>query len=122
MVVPIICRIFAAKLNETIETMSNEELRKQIYNPQKGVEKVVIKICQLFDTRKELNKVRFDHKFKLGGLTVKSVEREHSHSAILVHWKPDFKVSTTSDPFCSAYVLTLKEVNKLYNELKKIIN
>ena len=101
--------------------MSDKEIARQLYRPQWGVEEVVAKMCDLFD-KSSINGVRFDTTFKLGGMSVKLVEREHSHSAILVHWEPDFRISTTSDPFCSAYILTLREVNKLYKELEKRIN
>lgn len=101
--------------------MSDKEAAKLLYRPQKGVEEVVDKMCDLFD-KSSCNGVRFDSTFKLGGVSVKFVEREHSHSAILVHWEPDFSISTTSDPFCSAYILTLDEVTTLYNKLKETLN
>jgi hypothetical protein len=101
--------------------MSDKEAARLLYRPKKGVEEVVAKMCDLFD-KSSCNGVRFDSTFKLGGTSVKFVEREHSHSAILVHWEPDFRVSTTSDPFCSAYILTLREANKLYKELEKNIS
>ncbi len=51
---------------------------------------------------------------RLGGLSVKSIEIDpHEIGGVLVHWYPDYKVSTKSDPFCSAYVLSLAELRKL---------
>ena len=51
---------------------------------------------------------------RLGDLFVKSIEIDpHEIGGVLVHWYPDYKVSTKSDPFCSAYVLSLAELRKL---------
>ena len=100
--------------------MSNKEIAKTLYRPQSGVEEVVDKMCELFDSHR-LHNFTFQHPFKIGDLSVKSVEREKSHSAILIHWEADHNVSTKSDPFCSAYILTLEEINAIYSELKRIL-
>jgi len=98
--------------------MSNKEIARTLYHPKSGVEEVVDKMCELFDSHK-LHNFTFQHPFRIGDLAVKSVEREKSHSAILIHWEADH--STKSDPFCSAYILTLEEINAIYFELKRIL-
>jgi len=100
--------------------MSKKEIARTLYRPKSGVEEVVDKMCELFDSHR-LHNFIFQHPFRIGDLAVKSVEREKSHSAILIHWEADHNVSTKSDPFCSAYILTLEEINAIYFELEKIL-
>ena len=125
MVTSFFLRIFAAlkiskrNMNEKLLT-----LERTLYRPTPKVEGLVLKLCELFD--KPLNNgitityLSFKPNFlKLGDLMVKSIERENSHSAILVHWYPNKTISTKNDPFCSAFILTPKELSKLYDAMKE---
>ena len=70
----------------------------------------------------ETNGMRFDDShLKLDKLTVKMIEIDPQElGGVLVHWYPNFKLSTQTDPYCSAYILTKKEINTLIGEVKKI--
>ena len=119
---------------ETIVKLSNDllngqevnhlETAKLLYHPSKKVETIVTNLITLFDTPLpngvKVTEITFEHNaLPLCGLQVKSVEREDSHCAILVHWYPNYSISTTSDPFCSAFILKYNSLQKLYKEVKK---
>lgn len=67
----------------------------------------------------ETNEIRFDSTFKVDGLYLKSLNIDEI-SGVLVHWEPDFKISTQSDPYCSAYILKPKEIRRLIDKVKAI--
>ena len=103
------------------------EVAKAIYKPKPKVEAIVLKLCDLFDKPLSngvvINGLRFDNShLKIGDLTVKWVYRVENHCGIEIHWYPDYKISTKSDPFCSAFMLTEKEVAKLYREVEKVLS
>ena len=102
--------------------MTDSQLKtaKQLYKPSNEVVNMVGMICALLD-KKGINGVRFDSTLMLGDLQVKWIERENSHCALLVHWYPNYNLSLRDDPFCSAYVLSLEEINEIYSELKRIL-
>ena len=72
----------------------------------------------------ETTSFRFDDShLKLGGLIVKMIEIDPQiFGGVLVHWYPNFNISTQSDPFCSAYMLSEEEINIIIKDVKKIKN
>ncbi len=70
----------------------------------------------------ETNGIDFrDTKLKLNGISVRLLEIDPQELGnVLVHWYPKFDTSTTSDPFCSAYILTPKELRKLIKTITNI--
>ena len=54
-------------------------------------------------------------------MAVKTIEIDPQEiGAILVHWFPNFNISTQSDPYCSIYMLSVNEIKKIHRRLKKI--
>jgi hypothetical protein len=72
----------------------------------------------------ETNGIRFDDShLRLEGLTVKMLEIDPQEiGGVLIHWYPKFDISNTSDPFCSAYMLTINELKKLIKTLQNVKN
>lgn len=99
-----------------------------LYKPSPNVERLVLEICDLFDKPQRngvtLNEIQFDSNFlKLcGGLNVKKVVRENSHSALLIHWFPRFDISSVSDPFCSAFTLRYNSLMKLKRTVEEVLS
>lgn len=96
------------------------KIARSLYKPSKKQEALVTAITDLFDKPLPngvvVTELEFEKKFlNFNDLSVRKVEREHSHSAILVHWYPNHNVSTKNDPFCSAFILEPNELSKLYN-------
>lgn len=103
------------------------ETARALYHPTPKVEALVLKLCDLFDkplpNGVTINGLRFDScKLKVCGLIVKSIVREKTHCGVLIHWYPNFTISTTTDPFCSAFILRYNSLQKLYREIEKIIS
>ena len=67
----------------------------------------------------ETNGIRFDSTFKVGGLYLKSLNLDEI-SGVLVHWEPDYKVSRQSDPYCSAYILTPRELRRIIKKITEV--
>ena len=67
----------------------------------------------------EVNEMTFKDTFlKLGGLQVKMIEIDPQEvGGLLIHWYPNFSISTQSDPFCSVYMLTPREIRRI---IKKV--
>lgn len=57
--------------------------------------------------------------FKLGGLYLKSLNLDEI-SGVLVHWYPNFRISTQSDPYCSAYILTPREIRRIIKKVTEV--
>lgn len=56
-------------------------------------------------------------------LSVRMIEIDPQEiGAVLIHWFPKFDVSNTSDPFCSAYILTPNELRKIIKTLQNVSN
>lgn len=51
---------------------------------------------------------------KVSKINIRSIELEDSHCQLLIHWVPNFHISTLHDPMCSAFILR-------YNSLKKLL-
>lgn len=69
----------------------------------------------------ETNGIRFDSTFKLGDNYVKLLELDEL-SGVLVHWEPDFGISTQSDPYCSAYILEPREIRRIIKKITEVKN
>lgn len=67
----------------------------------------------------ETNSIRFDSTFKVGGLYLKSLNLDEI-SGVLVHWEPDRKVSRQYDPYCSAYILTPRELRRIIKKITEV--
>ena len=67
----------------------------------------------------ETNGIRFDSTFKVGGLYLKSLDLDEI-SGVLIHWEPDFKISTQSDPYCSAYILKPREIRRIIKKITEV--
>lgn len=97
------------------------ETARLLYHPSKEVEGLVVRIVELLEKR-NVNGVRFDDSsLKFDELTVRMILIEHSHCVLSVHWEPNHNISTKSDPFCSAFILTYKELNTIYSKLSKVL-
>lgn len=97
------------------------ETARLLYHPSKEVEGLVVRIVELLE-KHNVNGVRMDNSsLKVGDLTVRMIVIEHSHSVLLIHWEPNPTISTTQDPFCSAFILTYEELNTIYSKLSKMI-
>ena len=90
---------------------------KTLYSPSEEVMEMVTKICELFD-KNNWTIVQIDGKVSFDDLDVLSLEREDSHSAMLVHWRPDRRYTNQRDPFCSAFILKPYELRILYDYVR----
>ena len=107
-------------------TTSQLNAARQLYHPTSKVEKKVLEMVNLFDTPLQnkrgaitITSLSFKKDFiKIGDLSVKKVERENSPSAILIHWYPIPHLSNKTDVYCSAFVLSEKELKLIYNKVK----
>lgn len=109
--------------------MTNQELtnlRVQLYKPTplrlKLVDELISEIKSCFGDKVITDTIEFEHHaFKLGGMWVKSVQTEEKGiGGVLIHWEANFRISTTTDPFCSAYILSTNEVKSLLKYIKSV--
>jgi hypothetical protein len=86
------------------------------------VEELISLIKNCFGNHIETNGIRFDTShLRLGGLTVKMLEIDPQElGGVLVHWYPNFNISTQNDPYCSAYMLKPHEIRKIIHHINKI--
>jgi hypothetical protein len=103
------------------------EIARALYKPTPKVEGLVLQLCDLFDKPLPNGVTITSLTFKegaltLGGLKVKEVIRGGLHCGIVVHWYPNFNVSTKTDPFCSAFILRYNSLEKLYREVEKVFS
>lgn len=70
----------------------------------------------------EVNEMSFVNTFlKLGGLQVKMIEIDPQEvGGLLIHWHPNFSISTQSDPFCSVYMLTPREIRRIIKKVSEL--
>lgn len=99
----------------------NLELIKKIYKPSKLQMRWVNFIKKLLE-QKGVNVSYAEKSIKISGLYLKGVYLEDTHSQVRVEWFPDYTISTNSNPFCSAYMLNVRELRLLYNVLEKTLN
>ena len=109
--------------------MDKKELsftRRALYHPSAGKIKLVnnlIESMKSYAKGVEITDITFkEGTLMLGGLSVKRIEIDpHEVGGVLVHWYPNYKVSTKSDPFCSAYILSLSELRKLISRVDELV-
>lgn len=99
-------------------------IARALYKPTPKVEALVLKLCDLFDDPLPNGVTITSLTFKEGTLTlanlsVREIIRGGQHCGIEVHWYPNHKVSTKTDPFCSAFILKYNSLQKLYREVNK---
>jgi hypothetical protein len=96
------------------------ETARLLYHPSKEVEGLVVRIVELLE-KHNVNGVRIDDSsLKLDELSVRMIAIEHSHCVLTIHWEPNPTISTTQDPYCSAFILTYEELNTIYSKLSKV--
>lgn len=109
--------------------MTNQELtdmRVRLYKatPLKLqlVDELISLIKGCFGNNIETNGIQFDKNiFKLGGLYVRMIEIDpHEFGGILVHWYQKLDISVRYDPYCSAYMLTPKELRKIIKRITEV--
>jgi hypothetical protein len=109
--------------------MTNQELtdmRVRLYKatPLKLqlVDELISLIKGCFGNNIETNGIQFDRNiFKLGGLYVRMIEIDpHEFGGILVHWYQKLDISVRYDPYCSVYMLSLREIRKIIEHIKSI--
>ncbi len=93
-----------------------------IYRPTAKVALITKRIEKLLIDN-ELDEVTLPTNTMLGGLeAIRLTLDKEGYGILLVHWKPNFNISTQSDPFCSSLILRYNTLNKLFNIVKSIID
>lgn len=92
-----------------------EDARK-IYNPKHEQVTWVGKIVSLLE-RKGMLGVSFARPFKVGDLVCVGIELEDTPTCCLVKWRPNFEISTQTEPCCSAFILTCRELKIIYDNI-----
>ena len=107
-------------------TENLNELRAKLYRAKPSklqlVDELISLIKGCFGNKVETNGIRFDSgNFKLGELSVKMIELDpQEFGGVLVHWYPKLNVSIRYDPYCSVYMLSLREIKKIIERIKRI--
>lgn len=102
------------------------ELRAKLYRVKPSklqlVDELISLIKGCFGDKVETNGIRFDSgNFKLGELSVNMIELDPQEiGGVLVHWYPKLDVSLRQDPYCSVYMLSLREIKQIINRIKHI--
>lgn len=103
------------------------QLRVQLYKatPLKLqlVEELNNTLKHCFNSNIETTTIGFKPKFLTlnDNMDVRMIEIDPQEIGnVLIHWYPKFDVSTTSDPFCAAYILTPNEIRKIIKTLQKV--
>jgi len=102
------------------------ELRVKLYKAKPSklqlVDELITLIKGCFGNKVETNGIQFDSgNFKLGELSVKMIELDpQEFGGVLVHWYPKLNVSIRYDPYCSVYMLSLREIKKIIERIKRI--
>ena len=86
------------------------------------VEELISLIKGCFGDKVYTTGIRYDDShLKLGKLTVQFLEIDKAEiGGVLVHWYPRYDLSTHNDPYCSVYMLSVSEIRKIINDIKKI--
>ena len=84
------------------------------------VEELERKIINCLGNGVEVNGISLDSGFlNIGDLYVKRIEIVPNDIAhIMIHWYPNFELSTREDPYCSVYMLTEEEIRYLIEKTK----
>lgn len=107
-------------------TENLNELRAKLYKAKPSKLKLVDELISLikgcFGDKVETNGIRFNSgNFKLSELSVNMIELDPQEiGGVLVHWYPKFDISTKNDPYCSVYMLSLHEIKKIIERIKRI--
>lgn len=107
-------------------TENLNELRAKLYRAKPSklqlVDELISLIKGCFGDKVETNGIRFDSRnFKLGELSVKMIELDPQEiGGVLVHWYPKLDVSLRQDPYCSVYMLSLREIRKIIERINKV--
>ena len=107
-------------------TENLNELRAKLYKAKPSklqlVDELISLIKGCFGDKVETNGIRFDSgNFKLGELSVNMIELDPQEiGGVLVHWYPKLDVSLRQDPYCSVYMLSLREIKKIIECVKRI--
>jgi len=107
-------------------TENLNELRAKLYRVKPSklqlVDELISLIKGCFGDKVETNGIRFDSgNFKLGELSVNMIELDPQEiGGVLVHWYPKLDVSLRQDPYCSVYMLSLREIRQIINRIKHI--
>ena len=102
------------------------ELRVKLYKAKPSklqlVDELISLIKGCFGDKVETNGIRFDSRnFKLGKLSVKMIELDpQEFGGVLVHWYPKLGISVRYDPYCSVYMLSLREIRKIIERINKV--
>lgn len=103
-----------------------EEKRVLLYNATPTKLKLVDELTNLiktcFGNQVETTSITFENsRLKIDTLIVKMIEIDPMEfGGVLVHWYPNFNISTLNDPFCSAYMLEENEIKRIINKIKQI--
>ena len=107
-------------------TENLNELRAKLYRAKPSklqlVDELISLIKGCFGDKVETNGIRFDSgAFKLGELSVKMIELDpQEFGGVLVHWYPKLDISVRYDPYCSVYMLSLREIRKIIERINKV--
>ena len=107
-------------------TENLNELRAKLYRAKPSKLQLVGELITLikgcFGDKVETNGIRFDSgNFKLGELSVNMIELDPQEiGGVLVHWYPKLDVSLRQDPYCSVYMLSLREIRKIIERINKV--
>ena len=107
-------------------TENLNELRAKLYRAKPSklqlVDELITLIKGCFGDKVETNGIRFDSgNFKLGELSVNMIELDPQEiGGVLVHWYPKLDVSLRQDPYCSVYILSLREIRKIIERINKV--
>ena len=93
---------------------------KRLYNPSERQIELTHKIASFI---KDLgyDGIDFDKPFDVNGLSCRSIVVENTPTYCLIQWMPNFDISRTNDPCCSAFILTIDELETIYTNLVKAI-
>jgi hypothetical protein len=83
----------------------------------------IINIIKTTAQHVELTSLSFEKDFLTlkDNLSVRQVEIDPQEiGAVLIHWYPIKSVSLRNDPFCSAYILTEKEIKKIIDKIQSV--
>ena len=107
-------------------TIELNETRKKLYKATPLKLQLVDELASLikgcFGDKVETTGIQFDDShLRLAHLTVKMIEIDPQElGGVLVHWYPNFDISTKNDPYCSAYMLRPHEIRKIIHHVKHI--
>lgn len=101
------------------------EKRKQLYKVSDDILLLVSRVKETLIhlySKVEITSIRLDsNQLKIGDLYVAMIEVDPQEiGSILIHWQPNFRISTHSDPYCSIYMLDEEEIKDVWRYLKKV--